>query len=273
VSETEGGKALARLFGLTGKLALITGGTKGIGALAAQTFLRQGAEVVITSRRQDAADEAARSLSALGPVHGLVADLSDPDGARRLGHAVRERWDAVHILVNNAGATWGAPLRSYPPAAWAKVMQLDVAAPFQVVQQLLDLLESAAEPADPARVINIGSIDGHSAGPFENYAYGAAKAGLLHLTHLLARELGPRRVTVNCLALGPVRTKMTAALFDTSGPAMIASNPLGRLGELRDVAAPLLLLAGPGGSYITGAVLPVDGGFGISRWCESVAVT
>ena len=120
----------------------------------------------------------------------------------------------------------------------------------------------------PARVINIGSIDGLSAGPFENYGYGAAKAALGHLTELLARELGSRHVTVNCLALGPILTKMTSALFDKEAERLTRNNPLGRLGRPWDVMAPLLMLAGPGGAYITGVTLPVDGGFAINRWCD-----
>jgi NAD(P)-dependent dehydrogenase (short-subunit alcohol dehydrogenase family) len=266
-----GGNALTDLFGLTGKRALVTGGTRGVGRTMAEALLRQGAQVIITSRDAAHASEAAAELAEGGQAQGVRADLSAPGGAAALAREVAERFPDLHILVNNAGTTWGAPFESYPAEAWQKVLHLDTAVPFLLVQSLLPLLAKAARDDDPARVVNIGSIDGQSAGPFDNFAYGVAKAGLSHLTQLLARELGPRRITVNCIAPGPIRTKMTARLLDMSAGSLVASNPLGRVGELDDLIAPLLLFAGRGGAYLTGVVLPVDGGFAINRWCESRA--
>jgi NAD(P)-dependent dehydrogenase (short-subunit alcohol dehydrogenase family) len=264
-------QALTELFGLTGKRALVTGGTRGIGRMAAEALLRQGAEVVITSRDGIQAADTAAELAESGHAYGIQADLSTPGGVAALARSVADRFPALDILVNNAGTTWGAPFESYPAEAWPKLLHLNATAPFLLVQGLLPLLVRAASDTDPARVVNIGSIDGHSAGPFDNFAYGVAKAGLEHLTQLLARELGPRRITVNCLAPGPIRTKMTERLLDRSGETLIANNPLGRVGDLNDLIAPLLLFTGRGGAYLTGVVLPVDGGFAINRWCENPA--
>jgi NAD(P)-dependent dehydrogenase (short-subunit alcohol dehydrogenase family) len=256
------------LFGLAGRTAVITGGTRGIGRVAAELFLQQGAEVIVTSREAGRAAAAQEELRVHGKAHALVADLSSAAGVAQFAGQVLELFPVVHVLVNNAGMTWGAPLESYPAEAFTRVLQLDAVAPFHLVQQLLSALTAAATPEDPARVINIGSIDGHSAGPFQNFGYGAAKAALHHLTAVLARELGPRHITVNCLALGPVLTRLTSSLLAAEGERLARSNPLGRLGRPEDVRAPLLLLAGPGGAYLTGTVIPVDGGFAISRWCE-----
>lgn len=257
-----------RLFGLTGRVAVITGGTRGVGRAAAEALLAHGAEVVVTSRDAERAAAAQHELSGTGKAHAVVADLSDADGVARFAAHVLERFPTVHVLVNNAGRTWGAPLEDYPPEAFLRVLQLDTVAPFQLVQALLPALSAAARPEDPARVINIGSVDGSSAGPFHNYGYGAAKAALHHLTGVLARELGARHIAVNCLALGPMLTRMTSALLDAERERLVRNNPLGRIGRPEDVQAPILLLAGPGGAYLTGAVIPVDGGFAVNRWCD-----
>jgi NAD(P)-dependent dehydrogenase (short-subunit alcohol dehydrogenase family) len=256
------------LFGLAGRTAVITGGARGIGRVAAEVFLQQGAEVIVTSRDAERAAAAERELSTSGTAHALVADLSSNAGVARFAQQVLDRFPAIHVLVNNAGMTWGAPLESYPAEAFSRVLQLDAVAPFQLVQALLAALSAASSAEDPARIINIGSIDGWSAGPFQNFGYGAAKAALHHLTIVLARELAPRHITVNCLALGPIQTKMTSSLLAAEGERLIRNNPLGRLGRPQDVCAPLLMLAGPGGAYLTGTVIPVDGGFAISRWCD-----
>jgi NAD(P)-dependent dehydrogenase (short-subunit alcohol dehydrogenase family) len=259
---------VARLFDLSGHTVVITGGTRGIGRVAAELFLRQGAEVVVTSRQADSAARAEKELGELGAARGLVADLSTIEGVSSFAADVLKEFPAIHVLINNAGKTWGEPFATYSADSFARVLQVDTVAPFQLVQELLPALSASATADDPARVINIGSIDGLSAGPFENYGYGAAKAALGHLTELLARELGSRHVTVNCLALGPILTKMTSALFDKEAERLTRNNPLGRLGRPWDVMAPLLMLAGPGGAYITGVTLPVDGGFAINRWCD-----
>jgi NAD(P)-dependent dehydrogenase (short-subunit alcohol dehydrogenase family) len=168
--------------------------------------------------------------------------------------------------VNSAGVTWGAPLEEYPSRAWSKVLNLDLAVPFKVVQASLDLLAAAAQPASPARIINIGSVDGHSVGPFDNYAYQAAKAGLHHLTRVLASRLGARGITVNCIAPGPIRTDMTAETLDRAESQIVATGALPRLADPVDIAGALVYLASRAGAFVTGSVIAVDGGLSVSRW-------
>jgi NAD(P)-dependent dehydrogenase (short-subunit alcohol dehydrogenase family) len=254
------------LFSLEGKTALVTGGARGLGFACALALLQAGARVIVTARAPEAAEEAARQLSDTGPCEPQVADLATSEGAEALGAEVAQRHDGIDILVNNAGATWGAPLESYPPGAWTKVMQVNVAAPFQVVQSMLALLERRATPDDPARVVNIGSIEGHAAGPYDNYAYGASKAALHHLTRVLARRLAARSITVNCVSPGPIRTQMTAALFEQEEPAIVAATPLRRLPVAADVGAAVVYLTAASGASVTGCVIPVDGGLAINSW-------
>ena len=253
-------------FCLERKTALVTGGARGLGFACARALLGHGARVIIISRKQQAAEEAARHLSDSGSCEPVVADLATTDGAAALGQAVSQRHDGIDILVNNAGATWGAPLREYPAEGWTKVMQVNVAAPFQVIQSMLTLLERRATPEAPARVVNIGSIEGHSAGPYENYAYGASKAALHHLTTVLARRLAPRSITVNCVAPGPIPTHMTSALFERAEAEIVAATPLRRLPSAADVGAAVVYLVGGAGVSVTGCVIPVDGGLSINTW-------
>ena len=168
----------------------------------------------------------------------------------------------MNVLVNNAGATWGAPLADYPAAAWDKVVDLNLKAPFFLTRAFLPLLEAAGTDEDPARIINIGSIDGLRVPPFPTYAYSASKAGLHHLTRVLARELGPRRITVNAVAPGPFESKMMAATLTTLGEAIADAAPLRRIGLPDDMAGVAIYLASRAGAYVTGAVIPVDGGIG-----------
>ncbi len=199
------------LFDLSGKTAVVTGGSRGIGLMMARGLLQAGARVYISSRKADACAEAAKELSAYGAVHAIPADLSAERECLRLAAEVGERERAVNVLVNNAGATWGAPLAEYPAAAWDKVVDLNLKTPFFLTRAFLPLLEAAGTDEDPARIINIGSIDGLRVPPFPTYAYSASKAGLHHMTRVLARELGPRRITVNAVAPGPFESKMMAA--------------------------------------------------------------
>ena len=201
------------LFDLDGKTAVVTGGARGVGVLCAQALLDHGARVVITSRREDKGEESRRALAERGPCELVVGDLSTGAGVAELGDELGRRVDRIDILVNNAGTTWGAPFEDYPAEAWTKVLQLDVAAPFQLVQATLGLLEAGARPGDPARVVNMGSVDGDAIGGFDNYAYPPSKAALHHLTRMLALLLAPRNITVNAIAAGPIQTKMTAVLL------------------------------------------------------------
>src|SRR5437764_3667425 len=191
------------LFDLTGKVAVVTGGTRGIGLMMARGLLQAGASVYVSSRKPEAGKAAVDELSAYGRVASVPADLSSEEECVRLAAEVGRSEERVHILVNNAGATWGAPLEEFPATAWDKVLNLNLKAPFFLTRAFLPLLEAAATADDPARVISVGSIDGLRVPPFPTYAYSASKAGLHHMTRVLARELGPRHVTVNAVAPGP----------------------------------------------------------------------
>ena len=248
------------LFDLTGKTAVVTGGSRGIGLMIARGLLEAGARVYISSRKADACAAAERELTPYGKIVAIPADLSAEAECLRLAEEVGQREPALHVLVNNAGATWGAPLEEFPAAAWDKVVDLDLKAPFFLTRAFLPLLEAAGTPDDPARVINIGSIDGLRVPPFPTYAYSASKAGLHHLTRVLARELGPRHITVNAVAPGPFESKMMAATLQAFGDAIIDAAPLKRIGRPDDMAGVAIYLASRAGAYVTGAVIPVDGG-------------
>jgi NAD(P)-dependent dehydrogenase (short-subunit alcohol dehydrogenase family) len=248
------------LFSVQGKTAVVTGGSRGIGLMIARGYVEGGARVYISSRKADACEQAAAELSRAGECLALPADLSSEQECVRLAGELGEREQRVHVLVNNAGATWGAPLEEYPAAAWDKLLDLNLKAPFFLTRALLPLLRAAATADDPARVINVGSIDGLRVPPLPTYAYSASKAGVHHLTRVLARELGPQGVTVNAIAPGPFESKMMARTLREFGEAIVAAAPLGRIGRPDDVAGAALYLAGRAGAYVTGAVIPVDGG-------------
>ncbi|MDT0467195.1 SDR family oxidoreductase [Streptomyces gibsoniae] len=252
------------LFDVTGKTVVITGGTRGIGLTMARGLVEAGASVVISSRKADACEQARSELAQLArpgqSITAIPADLSDESDCQRLADAVGGEHDRVHALFNNAGATWGAPLEEFPSHGWDKVLDLNLKAPFYMTTALLPLLEKAATEADPARVVNIGSVDGLRVPPVENYSYAASKAGLHHLTRVLARALGPRNITVNAIAPGPFETKMMAATLRTHGDVFNAAAALGRTGREEDLTGVAVFLAAPASAYITGAVLPVDGG-------------
>ena len=251
---------LQRLFGLDGKTALVTGGTRGIGMMIARGLLQAGATVVISSRKAEACEQAVAALSAFGEVRAVPADLSRHEECKRLAADVMVHTDSLDILVNNAGATWGEPLESFPPAAWDRVLDLNLKSPFWMVQELLPALRRAGTQDDPARVINIGSIDGIHVSPMSTYSYSTSKAAIHQLTRVLAKELGPQHITVNAVAPGPFPSKMMAATLDTFGEAIAASAPLRRIGRDDDMAGIAIFLASRAGSYLNGAVIPVDGG-------------
>ena len=252
------------LFSIEGKVALVTGGSRGIGQMIARGYAENGARVYVSSRSSEACAETAAELSKLGTCIALPADLSRPADLKRLAAELAGREPALHILVNNAGANWGAPLEEYPDSAWDKVLALNVKAVFHLTVALLPQLAAAASAEDPARVINVGSIDGIQVPLLETYAYSASKAAVHHLTRVLARKLAPK-VTVNAIAPGPFESKMMAETLRTFGEGIRKSCPLGRIGEPEDMAGVALYLASRAGAYVTGAVIPVDGGIATTK--------
>ena len=250
---------MSDLFSIAGKTAVVTGGSRGIGLMIARGFVEAGAKVYVSSRKADVCEQVAAELSTVGECAALPADLSTEAECRRLADAVAEREERLDILVNNAGATWGAPLDQFDEAAWERVLSLNVKGVFHLTKFLVPLLEKAGSADEPARVINIGSIDGIHVPALETYSYSASKAAVHQLTRHLARRLAPA-VTVNAIAPGPFESKMMAATLDAFGDQIAASAPLKRIGRPDDMAGTAIFLASRAGAYLTGAVIPVDGG-------------
>ncbi len=256
---------MSDLFSIAGKTALVTGGSRGIGLMIARGFVEAGAKVYISSRKADVCDAVAAELSQSGTCISLPADLATEAECIRLAGEISSREEKLHILVNNAGANWGAPIQEFPASAWDKVLDLNLKAPFFLTRSLLPLLISAEVPGDPARVINVGSIDGIQVPALGTYSYSSSKAALHHLTRVLAKELGPQGVTVNAVAPGPFESKMMAETLRNFGEMIVQSCPLGRIGEPEDMAGVAIYLASRAGAYVTGAVIPVDGGMSTTK--------
>ncbi|UNI20758.1 hypothetical protein JDV02_006817 [Purpureocillium takamizusanense] len=243
-----------------------TTGAKGIGRMIAEGYVANGAKVYLTGRDAAACDAAVAELQPLASrsgasVHALPANLQELSECERLVAALTEREPGgLHVLLNNAGASWGDSLDAYPDHAWHKVLTLNLHRVFTLTQLCLPLLERAASPADPARVIHIGSIDGIRAPTISNFAYSASKAGLHHLSRALARELGQRDITSNVLACGPFPTKMMKATLDSFGDVIKNEVPLRRIGNPSDVAGSCIYLSSKAGAYCNGALIRVDGG-------------
>jgi NAD(P)-dependent dehydrogenase (short-subunit alcohol dehydrogenase family) len=265
-SQAPGPLSLGHLFGLDGKVAVVTGGSRGIGFMIASGLVANGVRVYITARKADACDAAAAELSQRasggGECISFPADLSTEEGLASFVAALTEREDHVDILVNNAGAAWGADLGEFPEIGFDKVLDLNVKAPFMLTQALLAQLKAAATVEDPARVIMIGSIDGIRVPVGNNYSYSASKAGIHMMARHMAAHLVGEHITINSIAPGPFESKMMAyRLDDPDSRKMVeASVPRKRLGSPEDIAGTVIFLASRAGAYTTGAVVPVDGG-------------
>jgi NAD(P)-dependent dehydrogenase (short-subunit alcohol dehydrogenase family) len=249
------------LFSLEGKVAVVTGGSRGIGAMAASGLLQAGAKVYLCSRKAEELKAAADKLSSLGQVEAFPADLSTAEGVKSLSAYVAERDAEVHALFNNAGANWGAPLAEFPESGWDKVLNLNLKGVFLLTQALLPQLRAAARRGDPSRVVNVGSIDGlrPPGKGFNNFSYSASKAGVHMLTRHLAGELAPD-ILVNAIAPGLFESKMTKTLLAAGTDSVGKLLPLGRIGSPDDIAGISVFLASGASAYITGSVIPVDGG-------------
>jgi NAD(P)-dependent dehydrogenase (short-subunit alcohol dehydrogenase family) len=250
---------VSSLFDVSGKVVLVTGGSRGIGEMIARGFVDAGAKVYISSRKADVGDALAAELSKSGSCTSLPADLSSEAECRRLAGELTQRESHLDVLVNNAGATWGAPMADYDEKAFERVLALNVKAIFHLTKFLRPLLEAAGSAENPSRVINIGSIDGLHVPTLETYAYSASKAAVHQLTRHLAKNLAPK-VTVNAIAPGPFESKMMHATLEAFGDEIAAAAPLKRIGRPADMAGAAIFLASPAASYITGVILPVDGG-------------
>jgi NAD(P)-dependent dehydrogenase (short-subunit alcohol dehydrogenase family) len=253
---------MSDLFDVSGKTALVTGGSRGIGQMIARGLVQAGARVIVSSRKVEDVEASAKELAELGDCVAIPADISTPEGAAELATATRARFEQLDILVNNAGAVWGAPLEEFPAVGWEKVLHTNVEGIFHLTVGLLPALRASATADDPARVINIGSIDGIRAPSVENYSYSASKAAVHQLTRHLAKRLAPENITVNAIAPGPFESKMMAWALEDPGrrEAVEQQVPLGRIGRPDDVAGLTLFLASRAGAYLTGTVIPLDGG-------------
>jgi NAD(P)-dependent dehydrogenase (short-subunit alcohol dehydrogenase family) len=249
-----------RLFGISGRTALVTGGTVGIGKMIASAFVRAGVDVTIVSRKADACAEVAAELSQDGTCRAIPADLSTEEGCIYVAEEYTKNCSTLDILVNNAGATWGAPFDEFPDKAWSRVLDLNVRSVFNLTKAMTPALEANASQDAPSRVINIGSVDGIRPPDLEGFSYGASKAAVHQLTRHLAKHLGKRHITVNAIVPGPFPSRMMRQTIEEMGDELSEMTALGRIGEPDDVGAAAIYLASPGSRWVTGALLPVDGG-------------
>ena len=251
---------MQHLFDLSGKVALVTGGSRGIGEMIAEGFVANGVKTYISSRSQDACDATAARLSEIGKCISVSADLSTRQGIEHLVGEINAREERLDILVNNAGATWGAAIDEFPEAGWDKVMNINLKSPFFLTQALLPMLDKSASAEDPARVIMIGSVDGLNVNELPTFSYGPSKAAIHHLARTLASHLASRNITVNAIAPGPFPSKMMAHTLENFGEKIRQGVPLKRIGQAEDMAGAAIFLASKAASYVTGVILPVDGG-------------
>lgn len=260
---------IASLFSVRGKVALVTGGSRGIGEMIAAGYAANGARVYVSSRKAQVCDDTAQRLTDTYGTEcfSLPANLAEMSGVESLAAALREREEHLDFLVNNAGVSWGAPLDEFPEVGWDKVMDTNVKGPFFLTQKLLPLLEARATHDDPSRVINVGSVDGIRNSVFSAFSYGPSKAALHSLTKMLAIHLAKRNIIVNAIAPGPFPTWMLSTgvggggdLENTDWDAVARSNPRKRVGTAEDVAGLALFLSSRAGAFTVGEVISCDGG-------------
>jgi NAD(P)-dependent dehydrogenase (short-subunit alcohol dehydrogenase family) len=256
---------MENLFNLKGKIALVTGGSRGIGAMIAEGFVRNGVKTYISSRKSDPCDKKAKELSKYGECISIPADLTDMNEMDKLVTKIKDKETKLNILVNNAGAAWGASFDDFPEIGWDKVMDTNVKSVFFLTQKLVDILEASASTSDPSRIINIGSIDGLGIPRAETYSYPASKAAVHQLTKVLANRLANRNINVNAIAPGPFQSNMMAHTLEEYGEQIKSSVPRGRIGVPEDMAGASIFLSSKASSYITGSIIPVDGGSLIAR--------
>ena len=255
---------MSRLFSLEGRVALITGGSRGIGRMIAAGFLQQGAKVYISARKAAACDATAADLSQIGPCVSLPADVSSAAGIAGLVAAFSAHEPKLDILVNNAGAAWGAPFDEFPESGWDKVVNLNLKSPFFLTQALHAQLKAGAAGGQAAKVINIASIDGQTVNPMETYSYAASKSGLIHLSKRMALRLIQDNIVVNAICPGAFASEMNKDARD-HGDAVAARIPARRVGVDDDMAAAAIYLASRAGDYVVGTTLTVDGGVNLVR--------
>ena len=253
------------LFDIRKKVALVTGGSRGIGAMVAEGFVKNGVKTYITSRKHDACNKKAQELSNFGECISIPADLTDLKAMDDLVSKIKENEDNLHILVNNAGAAWGASFDDFPEIGWDKVMDTNVKSIFFLTQKLVDILEYSGTNDDPSRIINIGSIDGIGIPRMETYSYPASKAAVHQLTKVLANRLSDRNINVNAIAPGPFESDMMASTLDLYSEEIKKSVPRGRIGIKEDMAGISIFLSSRASAYITGTIIPVDGGSLVGR--------
>lgn len=251
---------MKNLFDVSGKVAVVTGGSRGIGAMIARGFVENGVKTYITARREEELNATSAELNELGECIALPSNLATLEGVTAFADSIKERESQVHILVNNAGASWGADFEDFPEGGWDKIMDLNVKSLFFLTQQLLPGLRAAGTAEDPARVINIGSINGFTNPHMKNYSYSASKAAVHHLTRHLGGDLAPEHINVNAIAPGFFPSKMTAHMLEDA-QEMLQGIPRGRLGSPEDAAGTAIYLSSRASAWVTGHTLALDGGY------------
>jgi NAD(P)-dependent dehydrogenase (short-subunit alcohol dehydrogenase family) len=249
---------IEELFSVRGKVAVVTGGSRGIGEMIARGYIENGAKVYVTARKAEACNALAKELSKTGECISIPADLSKMAEIERFAGEIEKREKKIDILVNNAGASWGETFDKFPEEGWDKVVTLNLKSVFFLSQRLVKLLEAAATAENFTRIINIGSIDGLHVSGIETYSYAASKAGVIHMTKMMAKNLAPRKIAVNAIAPGFFPSKMTATL---PVDAIADATPFKRVGRPEDMAGLALYLSSKASGFVTGAVIPVDGGY------------